>query len=166
LKTFSQRLAGLHADHRRIAQGAARVAFFLLLGKAAGALKEMAVAYRYGVSDAVDAYQFTLTMASWLPVTIVGALSVVLIPVLVRSRRENRAARALFLGQLQGWIIMLGVVLAVLSYVAWPSLLQLAGQGLDPRTQQMSSQLMLAFAPAALLTLMTGSQLAIVSVNW
>lgn len=156
MKTFSQRLAGLHADHRRIAQGAARVAFFLLLGKAAGALKEMAVAYRYGVSDAVDAYQFTLTMASWLPVTIVGALSVVLIPVLVRSRRENRAARALFLGQLQGWVIMLGVVLAVLSYVAWPLLLQLAGQGLDPRTQHMSSQLMLAFAPAALLTLMTG----------
>src|SRR3546814_3242313 len=79
----------LHSDHRRIAQGALRVAFFLLLGKAAGAFKEMAVAYRYGVSDAVDAYQFTMVMANWLPVTIVGALSVVLIPVLVRTRYEE-----------------------------------------------------------------------------
>src|SRR5690606_17686004 len=138
LKTFSQRLAGLHADHRRIAKGAARVAFFLLLGKAAGALKEMAVAYRYGVSDVVDAYQFTLTMAGWLPVTIVGALSVVLIPVLVRTRREGRAARARFLGELQGWVLVLGVALAVSSYVAWPYLLQLAGQGLDPHTQRLT----------------------------
>ena len=83
---LKRRLAGLHADHRRIALGAARVAFFLLMGKAVGAVKEMAVAYRYGVSDAVDAYQFTLTIANWLPVTLVGACSVVLIPALVRSR--------------------------------------------------------------------------------
>src|SRR5690606_15652473 len=156
LKTFSQRLAGLHADHRRIAQGAARVAFFLLLGKAAGALKEMAVAYRYGVSEVVDAYQFTLTMASWLPVTIVGALSVVLIPVLVRTSRADRSARARFLGELQGLAIVVGAVLAIASYIAWPYLLELAGRGLDPDTQRMTSQLMFAFAPAALLTLMTG----------
>lgn len=156
MKTFSQRLAGLHADHRRIAKGAARVAFFLLLGKVAGAFKEVAVAYRYGVSDVVDAYQFTLTMASWLPVTMVGALSVVLIPVLVRTRRENASARARFLGELQGWAIVAGVVLAVFSYAAWPYLLQFAGQGLSAETQRMTSQLMFAFAPAALLTLMTG----------
>src|SRR5690606_33626825 len=153
LKTFSQRLAGLHADHRRIAKGAARVAFFLLLGKAAGALKEMAVAYRYGVSDAVDAYQFTLTMASWLPVTIVGALSVVLIPVLVRTRREGPQARALFRWQLPGGIIALGVVLVVLTSALSRFLLHWAGQGLDPRTQRMTSLLMPAFAPAAVLTL-------------
>jgi hypothetical protein len=86
LKTLKQRLSGLHSDHRRIAQGAMRVAFFLLLGKAAGAFKEMAVAYRYGVSDVVDAYQFTMVMANWLPDTIVGVLSVDLIAVLVRTR--------------------------------------------------------------------------------
>lgn len=156
MKTFSQRLAGLHADHRRIAKGAARVAFFLLLGKVAGAFKEVAVAYRYGVSDVVDAYQFTLTMASWLPVTMVGALSVVLIPVLVRTRREDAPARARFLGELQAWAIVVGAVLAVFSYAAWPYLLQFAGQGLSPETQRMTTQLMFAFAPAALLTLMTG----------
>jgi len=44
LKSLKLRLAGLHSDHKRIAQGAMRVAFFLLLGKAAGAFKEMAVA--------------------------------------------------------------------------------------------------------------------------
>lgn len=136
--------------------GAARVAFFLLLGKAAGALKEMAVAYRYGVSDAVDAYQFTITMASWLPLTIVGALSVVLIPVLVRTRYDDRAARARFLGELQGWTIAGGTVLAVLTYLLWPLILDWVGLGLSAQARQMSLELNIAFAPAALLTLVTG----------
>lgn len=156
MKSLKLRLAGLHSDHKRIAQGAMRVAFFLLLGKAAGAFKEMAVAYRYGVSDAVDAYQFTMVMANWIPTTIVGALSVVLIPVLVRMLRKDRQDKAVFLGELQGWIIALGAVLAVGLYIAWPWVLQLSGQGLPEPARQMSSQLMLAFSPAALLTLLTG----------
>src|SRR5690606_4842137 len=114
------------------------------------------VAYRYGVSDAVDAYQFTLTLANWLPITLVGALSVVLIPVLVRMRRSDRAARALFLGELQAWVIALGTILAVCIYVLWPYVLQWVGAGLSPQAQIMSAELNFAFAPAALLTLMTG----------
>lgn len=133
-----------------------RVAFFLLLGKAAGAFKEMAVAYRYGVSDAVDAYQFTMVMANWLPVTIVGALSVVLIPVLVRTRYEDRASRSRFLGELQGWMIAGGTVLAVATYIAWPWVLEWGGGGLPEPARRMSGDLLFAFAPAALLTLMTG----------
>jgi putative peptidoglycan lipid II flippase len=156
LKTLKHRLSNLHSDHRRIAMGAMRVAFFLLLGKAAGALKEMAVAYRYGVSDVVDAYQYTMTLANWLPVTVVGALSVVLIPVLVRTRKQPAADRARFLGELQAWTVTAGVVLAGLIYIAWPWVLELSGQGLSPEVQRMSTELTFAFAPAALLTLMTG----------
>ncbi|MFA5489560.1 MAG: lipid II flippase MurJ, partial [Candidimonas sp.] len=156
MKTLKHRLSTLHSDHRRIAMGAMRVAFFLLLGKAAGALKEMAVAYRYGVSDVVDAYQYTMTLANWLPVTLVGTLSVVLIPVLVRIRKQSHADRARFLGELQAWTVAAGVVLAVLIYVAWPWVLELSGQGLSPVVRRMSLELTFAFAPAAMLTLMTG----------
>ncbi|EFV85833.1 hypothetical protein HMPREF0005_01469 [Achromobacter xylosoxidans C54] len=104
MKALIRKLGSIHPDHQRIFKGAFRVAVFLLLGKAAGAIKEMAVAYRYGVSDAVDAYQFTMTMATWLPVTIVGVLSVVLIPVLVRLRRAEDAEREQFIRELQGWV--------------------------------------------------------------
>lgn len=155
LRRLRSRFSSLHSDHRRIASGAFRVAVFLLLGKAAGALKEMAVAYRYGVSDVVDAYQFTMTLANWLPITIVGALSVVLIPVLVRTRDDTSALHR-FLGELQGWVIVLGIALAGGIYIAWPWVLEWAGAGLDAETRRMSTQLTLAFAPAALLTLMTG----------
>lgn len=156
MKSFKQRLAGLGHDHRRIASGAARVAFFLLLGKFAGAAKEMAVAYQYGISDVVDAYQFTMTLAAWLPVTLVGVLSVVLIPVLVRARKLDDHARARFLAELQGWSIALGTLLAVGLYLAWPWVLQQFGHGLSGPVQQMSQALTFAFAPAALLTLVTG----------
>src|SRR5690606_14098138 len=156
LKTFSQRLAGIHSDHRRIARGAARVAFFLLLGKAAGALKEMAVAYRYGVSDEVDAYQFTMTMANWLPVTAVGALSVVLIPVLVRVNRDGATERRQFLGELHGMALLAAVALALLTFFAWPLVLRTLGQGLSPAVQDMTRQLVWGFAPVAALTLLAG----------
>lgn len=156
MRFLKSRYSGLHSDHRRIFSGAFRVAIFLLLGKAAGALKEVAVAYRYGVSEVVDAYQFTMTLANWLPVTIVGALSVVLIPVLVRSRDDEQALRRRFLAELYGWVLVLGVILAAMTYVAWPWVLEWAGVGLDAETRRMSVQLTLAFAPAALLTLLTG----------
>ncbi len=133
-----------------------RVATFLLLGKAFGAFKEMAVAYRYGVSDVVDAYQFTMVMANWLPVTIVGTLSVVLIPVLVRARKDEKPARARFLGEVQGAVLIVGLVLAIVLYGAWPAILTVAGGGLSGSVRGMSAELMLAFAPAAVLTLMTG----------
>lgn len=149
-------LARLHADHRRIALGAARVAFFLLLGKVVGAFKEMAVAYRYGVSDVVDAYQFTLTIANWLPVTLVGAFSVVLIPVLVRSRYQDADDHRRFLGELQGWAWLVGLVIALGLYFVWPLVLDYAGRSLSAPVQGMSSLLILGFAPAALFTVWTG----------
>lgn len=116
----------------------------------------MAVAYRYGVGNATDAYQFTMTMANWLPVTIVGVLSVVLIPVLVAARRHDRDRWVRFISELHAWIIALGVALGVLIYAAWPYVLSVAGSGLSAQAQAMSRELTLAFAPAALLTLVAG----------
>lgn len=154
--SLKQRLDSLHHDHKRIAAGAFRVAIFLLLGKAAGAVKEMAVAYRYGVSDTVDAYQFTMVMANWLPVTLIGALSVVLIPVLVNLRKQNPSHRRVFLSELSAWALSLGGVLALLIYAAWPWVLQTMGKGLSAEVRAMSQELLFAFAPAAILTVSIG----------
>ncbi|MDR7946763.1 murein biosynthesis integral membrane protein MurJ [Achromobacter aegrifaciens] len=156
MKALVRKLGSIHPDHQRIFKGAFRVAVFLLLGKAAGAIKEMAVAYRYGVSDAVDAYQFTMTMATWLPVTIVGVLSVVLIPVLVRLRRADVAERNLFIRELQGWVGAAGIALALLTWFAWPQVVGVLGQGLSARVGDMTGQLLVAFAPVSALLLVAG----------
>lgn len=146
----------MSSSHRRIASAALRVAFFLLLGKFAGAAKEMAVAWRYGVSAEVDAYQYTLTFATWLPVTLVGVLSVVLIPLLVRLNREGAGEQDGFLGQLNAAILLCGVLGGVLTWALWPWVLDVFGQGLTPLIQGMTSDLMLAFGPVVLLTLVAG----------
>lgn len=151
-------LKRLHSDHQRIARAAFRVAFFLLLGKAAGAFKEMAVAYRYGISDVVDAYQFTMVMANWIPVTMVGVFSVVLIPTLVHAKDHALKKRKQFINELLGLMLFLGVAIAVLLWVAWPWVLAFAGKGLNSQVQAMSTELIWAFAPAAVLTLLTGLQ--------
>ncbi len=156
MKALRERFSRLHPDHQRIASGAFRVAIFLVLGKAAGAFKEMAVAYRYGVSDAVDAYQFTLTMATWLPVTAVSVLSVVLIPVLVRVNRDDPARRARFLGELQMLAVLIALGLALLTWFGWPLVLQWVGGGLSDNVRAMSTQLLWAFAPVAAFTLLAG----------
>ena len=133
-----------------------RVAFFLLLGKFVGAFKEMAVAYRYGISEVVDAYQFTLTMAGWLPVTAIGVLSVVLIPVLVKLKRRSSEERQLFVRELLGITLVAGAALAVVLYFVWPWVLGWVGTDLTTNTRAMSQELMLAFAPVAFLTLVAG----------
>lgn len=157
---LSKWLQRLHSDHQRIAKAAFRVAFFLLLGKAAGAFKEMAVAYRYGISDVVDAYQFTMVMANWIPVTMVGVFSVVLIPVLVYAKDHDLSKRQRFISELLGLMLLLGIALAGVLWVAWPWVIRFAGKGLNPEVQTMSAELIWAFAPAAVLTLLTGLQAA------
>ncbi|HAP27250.1 MAG TPA: hypothetical protein DCR74_16840, partial [Achromobacter sp.] len=156
MKALVRKLGNIHPDHQRIFKGAFRVAVFLLLGKAAGAIKEMAVAYRYGVSDAVDAYQFTMTMGTWLPVTIVGVLSVVLIPVLVRLARTGGAEKELFIRELQGWVAAAGVALALLTWFAWPYVVERLGQGLSAQVRAMTGDLLVAFAPVSALLLIAG----------
>lgn len=157
--TFSW-LKRLPNDHQRIARAAFRVAFFLLLGKAAGAFKEMAVAYRYGISDVVDAYQFTMVMANWIPVTMVGVFSVVLIPVLVQAKSHSKTQRQRFIGELLSVMLVLGIAVAVSLWLLWPWVLAFAGQGLSADVKAMSAELIWAFAPAAVLTLLTGLQAA------
>lgn len=156
MKALIRKVNAIHPDHQRIFKAAFRVAVFLVLGKAAGAFKEMAVAYRYGVSDAVDAYQFTMTMATWLPVTIVGVLGVVLIPVLVKIQRTDHAERNLFVRELQGWMLLLGVLLAVATAVSWPWVLQSLGSSLTEQVASMSSELLVAFVPVTVFLLIAG----------
>lgn len=148
-----QRLAALHPDHKRIVRGAAWVSLFVLLGKLAGAVKEMAVAYRYGVSGVVDAYQLAFTVVTWIPGTLVSVIGVVLIPILVRLRQRDAADRALFLEEMHGTVLMLGGLFTLASVFLGPLALAHLASNLSEETRQMARQLIFGMAPVALLTL-------------
>jgi putative peptidoglycan lipid II flippase len=149
------RILQLHPDHLRAARGMMRVALFVFLGRAAGAAKEMVIAYRYGVSHVVDAYQITLTLVCWLPSAVTAAFAIVLVPTFVDMRRQPPQQQSQFLGELLAWALLAGLVCTASLYVAWPYVLRIMASNLSPNTQQMAHQMMLVMAPiGALITTM------------
>lgn len=146
----------LHPDHQRIARGAAWVALFVLVGKLAGAAKEMAVAYRYGVSGVVDAYQLALTVVTWLPGTLVSVIAITLIPILVRLRQRDATEYGLFLQEIQGTTLILGGLFMLVSVGLGPLALAHLAAHLPEPTQLMARQLIFGLAVVALLTLLIG----------
>lgn len=108
------------SHHRRIAIGFVWVSLFVLVGKLAGAAKEMAIAWRYGISGTVDAYVFIFNLVNW-PVSVwFSVLTVVLVPLIARVRRDQPAALPRFAGELLGFSLVAGLALAVLfSAAVW-----------------------------------------------
>ena len=119
------RLSRVGREHKQIAKGMFVVATFVLLGKFAGAAKEMAVAWRYGISEVVDAYLFVFNLVQW-PTTIVGGvLGAVLVPLATKLKHNEPHALPHFRAELWGAALWLSIVLAG---VAWFLLPWLVGQ--------------------------------------
>ncbi|MFL9922555.1 lipid II flippase MurJ [Paraburkholderia fungorum] len=156
LSRWRERVRSAHPDHLRIARAAARVSAFVLIGKCAGALKEMTIAYKYGITNIVDAYQFTVALVTWLPGTLLAVLSVVLVPVFVNLRPRSREDQARFIGEMEGAAIVLGVSFTVALYLLWPFVIRLTGGDLSPETREMCRQLMIGLAPTSVLMLASG----------
>ncbi|WP_250474785.1 lipid II flippase MurJ [Caballeronia sp. GAFFF1] len=129
----------------------ARVAVFVLLGRCAGAAKEMVIAYRYGISHVVDAYQITLTLVSWLPAACSAVFAIVLVPAFVDLRRQSAEDEAQFLGELVAWGIVVGILFTAILYLVWPYALQFMAGGLSAKTREMAHQMMLVMAPIGVL---------------
>ena len=149
-------LHAVHPAHRRVARAAAWVGVFVLIGRLAGGAKEMAVAYKYGVGGLVDAYHLATTMVTWIPVTIVSVLTVILVPLLVSLRQQSSVDRVLFIRELRGSILLLGAGLAGASLAFCAIVLPLATQRLTVSTSEMILLFTLGMSPIALLVLVNG----------
>lgn len=127
MRSLTARIRGHLRDpesqHGRIASGFAWVLFFLLFGKIAGAAKEITVAWRYGVSDVVDAYVFIYNIVTW-PVSVwFGILTLVLVPLLTRVASSDPAEAHRFNRELLGFTVLAGAILVALSWFGLPFLL-------------------------------------------
>lgn len=119
----------------------AYVALFVFLGKLAGAAKEMAVAYRYGVSAEVDAYLFVLNLVGWPVGVWFSVLSVVLVPLAARMRQGATADLPRFRAELFGLAVLIGLTLATLAWLGLPSLLRASWAGLPAATVALASDM-------------------------
>lgn len=156
MRALHERVTKIHPDHRRIARGAFWVATFVAAGKAVGAAKEIAIAWRYGVGELVDAYQLATTVVFWLPTVLVSVLSVVLIPTLVKARAAERAQGDLLIRELQGAAVAVGAALSVVSLAITLTALPYLTLRLSERSFELTWSFTKGMAPLAILALLIG----------
>jgi len=147
LLRWTRRLRDAHPDHHAIARGMGLVVVFAVLASLARAAKEVAIAYRYGVSAEVDAYLFVLNLVSWPVGVWFSSLTVVLIPLVVQIRLDAPADLPRFRSELLGFTLSLGLGLAAVSLLVLP-LLQSSWTGLPDATRVIALGMV---APLALL---------------
>lgn len=153
LNWSSKKFKDLSKENQQIAKSALIVAFFVLLAKSVAALKEVAVAWKYGVSDIVDAYQMASTIMLWLPAAISSALMTVLIPILFSLEGEKEEKNQ-FLSELQGGLLLFGIVSGAVLLFIFPNVLPLVSKHLGPSTTKIVREFSIAFWLPAVMTLL------------
>jgi peptidoglycan biosynthesis protein MviN/MurJ (putative lipid II flippase) len=128
------RVRAMHPDHHAVAGGMAWVALFVLLGSVARAAKEIAVAYRYGVSAEVDAYLFVFNLITWPVAVWFSVLTVVLVPLAARIRQSAATELPRFRSEILGLALLLGPALGFIGWLGLPLLLRASWIGLPSNT--------------------------------
>lgn len=131
IRRIQRHLGNPESRHRQIAFGFLWVSLFVLVGKLAGAAKEMAIAWRYGVSSTVDAYVFVLNLISWPVAVWFSILSVVLLPLFARIRSETPGELPRFRSELFGLTLVIGLALGAFCWWGLPTLLRSGWLGLS-----------------------------------
>lgn len=146
LSSWIRRLREAHPDHHAIARGMAWVTLFVLLGSVARAAKEVAIAYRYGISAEVDAYLFVFNLVNWPVGVWFSVLTVVLVPLAARIRHGASAELPRFRAELFGLTLLLGLALALLGWLGLPPLLRASWVGLPDATVSITVSMVPALA--------------------
>ncbi|NMT65224.1 murein biosynthesis integral membrane protein MurJ [Marinobacter orientalis] len=140
-KWLQARLDRLGSDHKQLARGLLLVGFFVLVGKFAGAAKEMAVAWRYGVSETVDAYLFVFNLVQWPIAIVAGVIGAVLVPLAARLRQEAPQDTPGFRSELLGGTLLVGLCLGIGAWLFLPWLVQQPWVGLNPGQADLAGQM-------------------------
>lgn len=148
------RFFALHDNHKRIAAGAVAVGLLTFIAKLFVVMRELAIAWRFGISDVVDSYQLAVTVTTWLPMLLSSTMTVVLVPSLVRLRSGGQA-RA-FIDELNGTLLFLGIAVMALIWVAAPAFSQFLASHGNGRILGMTLSMSRQMAPIGAFLLLSG----------
>jgi peptidoglycan biosynthesis protein MviN/MurJ (putative lipid II flippase) len=155
-QTWVARLRNANPHHHAIVRGMLTVMVFVFLGKIAGAIKEIMIAHRYGVSGDVDAYLFVFNLMSW-PISVwVSVLIVVLVPMVMRIQHDAPAELSCFRSELFGLTILLGLALTFLAWMGLPLLMRTSWTGLTDRTITTAVSMIPTLGPLAFFGMLAG----------
>jgi len=137
--------------NRRIFAAIVTVGSLTVLVKVASAVKELVIAYRFGTSDALDAFLMALLLPHFVYELIGGAVTSAFIPtyVQVREREGQAAAQRLFSSIMVvsvGLAVIAGLVLGLLG----PLLLPVLVSGFHPEKLALTKHLYFLLLPILL----------------
>jgi putative peptidoglycan lipid II flippase len=145
----------LRSQNTAIVKGIVWVMAFVVLAKLAGLAKEVAIAYRYGTGEVVDAYLFAFSLANWPIAVWFSVLTVVYVPLAAKLQNQSRESLEMFQRQLLGVTLLIGSLLAAVLWFGVPWALKhsfLQFEGLERSlVQELISSLALLI-PLGLLT--------------
>jgi peptidoglycan biosynthesis protein MviN/MurJ (putative lipid II flippase) len=135
------------------------IGLLTLIAKLFIAMREVAIAWRYGLSSTVDAYQLSLTATTWLPNMLTGVMAIILVPRLVMLRHQ-RGDRQLFVAELNAAVLVLGIAVTILTWLAAPIVATLLASNLNSQTTELSAAMIARMAPVALFAILSGYMFA------
>lgn len=144
IRAISGRLGRVHATHRRIATAALWTGLYVAGAKAIIAAREVAVAWRYGVSGVVDAYQLSFTIVSWVPTILWSVCVAIFVPSLIACPPDRRHRLS---AELNALTFGLALALGALTAIAGPAVVNLWGSQLPADTQSMAATMTREMAP-------------------
>lgn len=139
------------STHRRVFETVLTVGALTFLCKVVAAAKELVIAYRFGVSDALDAFLIAFVLPQFAIELIGGSLNGALIPtfIYVREHEGQVAAQRLLSGVMVASIVLALaglVLLALLGSVILP----LLASGFTPEKLALTQQLYFMLLPTML----------------
>lgn len=94
------------------------IGLFLLISKASGLLKELVIAYKYGIGAITDSFSFLFTMYSWPLGLIMSVFSVVMVPLFIKAKSCGGDEFSEFIREMFSGAILLAFTISV-GYVAF-----------------------------------------------
>ncbi|WP_342131695.1 murein biosynthesis integral membrane protein MurJ [Hydrogenophaga sp. OTU3427] len=154
-RQLGARLRNAHPDHHAIAKGMLWVGLFVFVGAIARASKEIAIAYRYGTSEEVDAYLFVFNILNWPVVVWLSLLTAVLLPLMASNRTDRAQDIPTFKAEFLALCLCLGGGLTIAMWFGLPPLINSSWVGLPANTAQMALQSLTIMAPITALGLVS-----------
>ena len=154
IKNYLNKLRGVDKDHKRIVRGLFLVSVFIFIGKIAGAAKEVAIAYKFGIGEIVDLFVLAFTFAIWLPGIFAAVINSVYVPLIHKLEPvEKRKFNEQFIGIT---LVFSGLTALVLVWV-FPYALEALSSNWSLENREQIRKLAIGFAPLASLGLISAT---------
>lgn len=145
-KNIRHKIQSAGSDHIRIVRGLGLVMFFIAIGKTVGAAKEVAIAYKFGMSELVDIYILALTFAMWIPACAFSVITSIYIPLIHKLDDSNKES---FRNQFTSMILVLSGLVTVVLMFLLPMILDLLSAQYSAANSEAAKKLAIGFAPLA-----------------